>query len=145
MKKIISILVALLTATQLYAQQDRSVADILRKLTQNIEIIESKNEEVVRMEADIIATEKTSFRNLQQGWNYGIYVVGSDRIAELDVEVFKQMGNEWASIIKDNNTGPTANVFVKPVSASQYKIVVTVKKFKTGYEVGHYGLLLYHE
>lgn len=143
-KKIFFFLVLILVNSYSFAQ-DRSVSDIFKKLAQIIEIVESSNNEVVRVEADLVQTDKTTYRTLQQGWTYGVLAVGSDRIQDLDIEVYKLIGNDWVIISKDTDVSSAAAVTIKPTYTGQYRIVIKAVKFYRGYDIGHYGLVIYHE
>ena len=143
-KKLLCLTISFLVCSYSFAQ-DKSVSDIFKKLAQMIEIVESDNKEVVRVEADIIQTDKTTYRVLQQGWTYGVLAVGSDRIQDLDIEVYKLISNDWVIISKDTDVSSAAAVTIKPTYTGQYKIVIKAVKFYSGYDVGHYGLIIYHE
>jgi hypothetical protein len=127
--------------------QTRSMGSdgILGKLETVIDAAEERDMEVVRIEADIIRTTKESIRTLDPSYSYTIIAVGSDRIADLDIEVYKMIDGEWTLLKKDTDDQNVAGVEVKPSNYAEYKVVVTAYKFNEGYEVGHYGLVYIHD
>ena len=118
---------------------------ILARAELLVKEIESDDYEIVRMEYDLIFTEKDAYRNLYEGWTYGIAAFGDYRIKDIDVTVYKQSRGEWKKIIEDAENDDVATVSVKPRQNEEYKIVISVYKFNKDYNVGHYGLIVFHE
>lgn len=134
------------TAFNSMAQGDRSMQDILTKIKESLDIIEKRDYEPVRFEADIIRTEKVTYRTLSTGWNYGIFALGSDRVKDIDIEVFRKNDRgDWYLVVKDTDHESTAHVNIKPEQEGEYMIKIKVHEFNKGQEVGHYGLVVYHE
>jgi hypothetical protein len=59
--------------------------------------------------------------------------------------VLTHPNNQWILIKQDNETKSNAMVVIKPIFTADYKIEITAYKFTSGYEVGHYGLIIFHE
>lgn len=144
----------LLMCSNAIAQQDYSYLDnekgtsmepILARAEPLVKDIERDNYEIVRMEYDLIFTDKDTFRNLYEGWTYGIAVFGDYRIKDIDLTVYIQSRGEWKKIIEDAENDDVATVTVKPLQNEEYKIVISVYKFNKDYNVGHYGLIIFHE
>jgi hypothetical protein len=147
MYKFVSILFFILLTVSKINAQTRSLGSdgILGRLQEVINEAESRDMEVVRIEADIIRTEKESIRILDPKFTYGIIAVASNRIQDVDVEVYKKVNNNWTLIKKDDDAKNVAAVYIKPLYYSEYKIVVKVYQFKSGFDVGHYGLTIFHD
>lgn len=137
-----------------FAQRDYSYLDndkgtsmepILARAEPLVKEIESDDYEIVRMEYDLIFTEKDTYRNLYEGWTYGIAAFGDYRIKDIDVTVYKQSRGEWKKIVEDAENDDVATVSIKPRQNEEYKIVISVYKFNKDYNVGHYGLIVFHE
>lgn len=130
-----------------YAQSDdgKSMKPILEDALPIINTVEKKGYEIVRIEFDIIKDEKVTYRQLYEGWEYGVYAFGDYRIEDMDVEVYKEVGGNWKLVVEDSDESSTALVNVKPLYTGNYKIVVKAAKFASGYKGGHYGLLIFHE
>jgi len=130
-----------------YLDNDKgtSMEPILARAELLVKEIESDDYEIVRMEYDLIFTEKDAYRNLYEGWTYGIAAFGDYRIKDIDVTVYKQSRGEWKKIIEDAENDDVATVSVKPRQNEEYKIVISVYKFNKDYNVGHYGLIVFHE
>ena len=101
--------------------------------------------EVVRIEADIIRTSKETVRNLDPSFSYDIVAVASNRIKDIDLAVYKKVDYDWVLVTKDNESDDIAAVSLKPTEYSEYKIVVTAYEFHSGFDVGHYGLVVVHD
>lgn len=117
---------------------------ILGKLQAIIDLAEERDMEVVRIEADIIRDSKEAIRTLDPSFTYTITAVGSNRIQDLDIEVYKNISGVWTLIKKDSDASSTAIVQINPSSYADYRVVVKVYKFYSGYDVGHYGLVFIH-
>lgn len=126
---------------------DKSMKPILVDATGIINAVEEKGFEIVKIEFDIITdVKKDTYRVLSNIWTYRIFVFGDYRIEDIDLEVYKQNSDESFTLVaKDNKAESFATIDLKPEELSWYKIVVKCYKFKPGYEVGHYGLLILHE
>lgn len=138
----------------LFAQKDYSYLDnskgtsmepILARAETTIKRIEKSNDEIVRMEYDLIFTTKSTSRTLYKGWTYGIVAFGDYRIKDIDIAVYKMSRGEWKLVEKDAEDDDEASVTIKPYDDEEYKIDITVYKFNADYTVGHYGLLIFHE
>lgn len=101
-------------------------------------------QEIVRMEYDLIQTNKTTFRMLTDKYEYGIFAFGDFRINDIDIKVYKWVNNQWNLIDKDQDTKANALVTLKPLVTGEYKIEIAAAKFEKGYDIGHYGLMIFH-
>jgi len=127
--------------------QTRSMGSdgILGKLQNVIDEAENREMEVVRIEADIIRTPKETIRTLDPSFSYSIVAVASNRIQDIDIEVYKKINYQWVLIEKDDDEQDIAAVTIEPSDYDEYKIVVKVYKFYSDYDVGHYGLAIIHD
>jgi hypothetical protein len=127
--------------------QNRSMGSdgILGRLQTVIDAAEERDMEVVRIEADIIRTTKESIRTLDPSYTYTIIAVGSERIADLDIEVYKMIDGDWTLVKKDTDDQNVAGVEIKPSAYAEYKVVIKAYKFVEGQDVGHYGLAYIHD
>jgi len=137
-----------------FAQNDYSYLDnekgtsmepILAAAKPLVEKIESEDFEIVRMEYDLIFNEKSTYRTLFDGWTYGIAAFGDYRIEDIDLSVYVKSRGNWKLIEEDAENDDVATVSIKPRSKEEYKIVISVYKFNRDYNVGHYGLMIFHE
>jgi hypothetical protein len=147
-KKIaVSFLILIQFSLVLFAQDiDISMGEFIEETSESIQMIETDyDQEVVRTEFDIIRTSKETFRYLTDSYEYGIYVMGDDRIQDIDVEVFKMVDGDWTSIEKDEDEDAQALVMITPSTTAQYKIKISAYSFVEGYEVGFYCLAVFHE
>ncbi len=137
----------LLVLTSVVSAQTRSMGSdgILGKLQKVIDYAEERDMEVVRIEADLIRTSKEIIRSLDPSYTYTITAVGSNRILDLDLEVYKNINGTWTLIKKDTDAANMAVVQLTPSSHSEYKVIVRAYKFNSGYDVGHYGLVFIHD
>ena len=130
-----------------YLDNDKgtSMEPILAAAKPLVEIIESKDFEIVRMEYDLIFDKKSTYRTLYEGWKYGIAAFGDYRIKDIDITVYRERRGKWKKVEEDAENDDVATVSIKPRSDEEYKIVISVYKFNRGYSVGHYGLMIFHE
>ena len=136
-------------AQRQYARLDNSrgtsMEPILARAEPLIEKIEKEDFEIVRMEFDIISTEKETYRMLYKDWEYGIVAFGDYRIKDIDVAVYEKVRGKWKLVEKDAENDDEAMVTIKPYRDGEYKIEISVYKYNRDYSVGHYGLLIIHE
>ena len=126
--------------------EETTMQDIHQKGMQLIEYLEEKkNQEVVRIEYDIVFTEKETTRWLSEDYEYQIVGFADHRVEDLDITIYKRVGSEWIEVTKDTDSDNTPIVTVKPVSSRDYKIKISAYKFKEGYSAAHYGLIICHD
>jgi len=153
-RKFLITFVCLFAAGISLAQKDLSYLDndkgtsmepILAAARPLVEEIEDGDFEIVRMEYDLVFSEKSTYRTLFDGWTYGIAAFGDYRIKDIDLSVYKKSNGRWKLVEEDAENDDVATVTIKPRTKEEYKIVVSVYKFNKGYNVGHYGLMIFHE
>jgi hypothetical protein len=146
-RKITSLVVMLFIALISKGQNNsRSMLPIFNDAYSVIELIEKKyNKEIVRMEFDIVQNSKQSYRVLYKDWKYRIAAFGDNSIADLDIKIYKSNGSEWVLIKKDQDENSAAFVDVEPYETVEYMIEISAYKFKPGFNIGHYALIIYHE
>lgn len=147
MKKLIVAILSLLFIPSIYAKGSSvTMEPILEAAGPLVEYLETELEqEIVRMEFDIITSSKSTYRSLSKGWTYGILAFGDYRIKDIDIKVYKWQNNEWQLVQKDNATDSSALVYFQPDYDGEYKFTITAYSFEQGYNVGHYGLIVFHE
>lgn len=146
-KLFVVLLIMLSSFQNIFAQDDgTTMVPIMEKTQSLVNYIENEcNQEIVRIEMDILASTKTTFRNLQEGYKYQVIAYGDFRFKDIDVSVSRWNGNEWVVMNKDTDDSDMAMVTIIPTSTSDYKIEITAYKFNEGYKAGHYGLIVCHE
>lgn len=147
-------MICILAASVSFAQSDYSYLDnekgtsmepILAAAKPLVEKIENENYEIVRMEYDLIFTEKSTYRTLFEGYTYGIAAFGDYRIKDIDISVYVKNRGDWKLVEEDAENDDVATVSIKPRYKEEYKIAISVYKFNKDYNVGHYGLMIFHE
>ena len=146
-KNILLTAVAIFTVIGANAQRpDVSMKPILEKAVNLIELIEDQyDQEIVRMEFDIVTDSKETFRTLYDGIEYTIVAFADDRVADLDVRVYTWDSGDWALVKKDSDSSDVAVVSLTPDETARYRIVVSAYTFNSGYSAAHYGLIIFHE
>lgn len=123
-----------------------SMTPIIDKADNLVSYIEQDLDmEIVRMEFDILRSTKTTIRTLSAGWNYAIIAFGDFRFSDIDVKVYRKVGGNWQIVEKDADTSAVAVVAINPPSDGEYLIEIKAYSFESGYDVGHYGLIIAHE
>lgn len=127
-------------------KEEFSMKPIMTLALEYVKLIEMEyGKEIVRMEFDLVQNTKQSFRTLLDKYEYSIMVFGDARMKDIDVKVYKWVNNQWALIAKDQGNKDYAFVTVKPAYSGEYKIEITAYKFQPGYDIGHYGLIIFHD
>ncbi len=128
------------------AQNETTMQDIHQKGTNLIEYLEEKhNQEIVRIEYDIVFTTKETTRVLSEDYEYQILGFADHRVEDLNITVYKMVGSEWIQVAQDTESDNTPMLTVKPTSTREYKIEVSVNKYKEGFSAAHYGLIICHD
>lgn len=142
-----SFLIIMLFSSMLFAQNvDISMGEFIEEISEYVQVIETDyGQEVVRTEFDIIRTSKETYRILTDDYEYGVFVIGDDRIKDIDVKVYKKVEGDWTLIGQDEEEDAQALVTIEPSTTTQYKIEISAYEFHEGYEVGFYSLIVYHE
>ncbi len=146
MKKIMIFLMSMFVTSAIFAQSDISMLPIIKEAQEYIQLIEDDlNQEIVRVEFDIIFDSKESMRKLYNGNAYSIVAFGDYRVEDIDVSVYRRSGTSgWTLVDKDDDESALAVASVTPDTTDDYKIVIKVYKYKSGYSAAHYGLLISH-
>lgn len=147
MKKICLLILSLLLVPTVYSQSnDITMRPILEAAGQWVNYIEGElGQEIVRMEYDIISTSKNTFRTLTDDFTYGIFAFGDYRIKDINIKLYKLVNNRWEYIQCDNSSDSAGFIYIKPETTSEYKIVISAQSFTSGHNIGHYGLIIFHE
>jgi hypothetical protein len=111
-----------------------------------VQSLDDQNLEIVRMEYDIIRTTKLTTRELSNYWTYTIAAFGDNGIKDIDIKIWtKDALGEWVLVAQDNATTSYARVQVTPSISKEYIIEIKAHSFNTGYDVGKYGLVIWHD
>lgn len=106
---------------------------------------EEYGQEIVRIEYDLVFSEKETTRNFSSDYDYSIIAFADDRVEDLDVTVLRETDNGWVVVVKDTEEDATPIVSFTPDGYSNYKIQVSVSKFAPGCSGAHYGLIISHD
>lgn len=142
-----SLMLILVLQAFLFSQNHNAVSmkPILSDALTYIQIAEDNGYEIVRMEFDIVSQPKSTFRELHEGWSYGIIAFGDDNIIDIDIEVYKEVDGQWIMIQEDNEVTSYAALDVTPTTSGVYRIDIISYEFAKGSSAGHYGMLIFHE
>ena len=148
MKKFLLLFFALIIGAN-FAQAQRkdvTMVPVLEKSLSIIDLIENDHDmEIVRLEFDIVKSSKDSYRTLTKNYEYTIVAFADDRVKDIDVALYKRVGNEWVQVASDNDNSDIAVMSYTPTETANYKVVVSVYAFNSGYSAAHYGLIDFHE
>ena len=125
---------------------ETTMKQISKEVSDYVEFIEDVYEqEIVHIEMDLLHTTKSVYRTLSSGWTYQILAFGDYRMADIDIKVYLKTGNTWELQKSDTDTEKSALVTIEPSATGEYRIDISCYRFKPGYSVGHYGLIIFHE
>ena len=143
---LLGMMMACMTTTANAQNKETTMQDIHQKGTNLIEYLEEKHDqEIVRIEYDIVFTTKETTRVLSEDYEYQILGFADHRVEDLNLTVYKKVSTDWIEVAKDTESDNTPMLTIKPVSTREYKIEVSVNKFKEGYSAAHYGLIICHD
>lgn len=148
MKKILFLIVcAVACAFNSKADDGTSMTPIMQRANELVQILEDdKDQEIVRMEFDILTTTKSTYRNLSASWTYSIVAFGDYRFQDIDVKVYRKTSSgQWKEVASDDDESSIALVSVSPKTDGEYRIDITAFSFTEGYSGGHYGLIVCHD
>jgi hypothetical protein len=156
MKNILMILlVALFMSPGIFAQTGEdldnedgtSMMPIVNTLVDVVKAIEQSDVEIVHIEFDLLFEDgkKEIFRNLTQGYTYGMMAYGDYRIGTVGIDLYAESEDSWEYVQSGEVTEGTMTLLYKVEETKQYKIVLRPLEFKEGYSAGHYGLVIIHD
>lgn len=146
MRKCILLILLAMSCNMFSGNYTTTMSPIMSKGEEIVRYIENElNMEVVRMEYDILRTTKTTTRILSQGWTYTIVAFGDFRFRDIDIKVYRNNQGSWQLIDKDSDASAVAAVNITPPYDGEYLIEISAYSFESGYDVGHYGLIIAHE
>lgn len=140
------IVCAFMCAFAAKAGNGTSMVPIMEKADDIVNILENdQNQEIVRMEYDILFSTKSTYRTLSSNWTYRIVAFGDYRFKDIDLKVYRKVNGQWVSVGSDSEESSIAMVSVSPKSEGEYRIDITAYSFVEGYSAGHYGLIVCHD
>ncbi|GHT14024.1 hypothetical protein FACS189426_19770 [Bacteroidia bacterium] len=72
-------------------------------------------------------------------------IVSFSELMEILMLAFPARKNWWNLLRKNDKSESVAMVTVNPAFTAEYKIAITAYSFNSGYDVGYYGLIIFHE
>lgn len=146
MKKLITLLMLFVALNASAQNSETTMQDIYEKGKQLVELLEeSYNQEIVRIEFDLLFDTKEVSRGFNSSYEYTVLAFADHRVEDLDITVYKKAGSSWVQVVKDTETDNTPLVQFRPQSGAQYKIEIKAYKFASGYSAAHYGVIISHE
>lgn len=126
--------------------KETTMQDIYEKGLEIVKMLEEQyNQEIVRIEYDLLFDSKETTRGFSSDYEYSVIAFSDFRVEDLDITIFRKSGSSWEQVVKDTETDNTPIVSFKPDGSSTYKIEVKAYKFTEGYSAAHYGLIIYHD
>jgi len=128
------------------SQSTTTMQDLLETVSKKVVTLEdTQNQEVVNISMDLIvgAGKKTIWRNLDPSFAYNVSVLGDRRVSKLKITVYKKGAADWEFVDELSDAKPTLRL--EPKAAEQYEFTISVDEFRSGDNVGHFAMLLYHK
>lgn len=146
--KLLVVLLGVLFIAPSYGQTiNRSIKDVYEQSEPIIDEIINLGWEIVRMEYDILSTEKATYRMLYPDYEYGIIAFGDqNRYADVDLIIYVSDGEGgWEKVASDTEDSNEAIIKITPTEEAEYKFVVKASKYLEDWTVGNYCLIVCHE
>ena len=120
---------------------------ILNKGETKIKELEKDNNTVVHIEFDIVhkGYNKEIYRKLYNTRTYYFYAFASDRVTDLDMELYFKKDGEWEKVKTDVTTANYAYIAFTPEETGKYGILIKGYQFAEDYTASHYGLIIYND
>jgi hypothetical protein len=102
------------------------------------------NAETVFVSCDILRTTKSQYRELEKNCKYLIVVIPTSKIAKLGITVFSDDAGDFEKVSYGENEGSSDICILElnTYNRKDFVFKVDALKFKEGFEVGHYGLVI---
>ena len=132
-----------------FAQSDgSSTKQIFKRAQYFVNWLETEmHQEIVRVEMDILVDKKMTFRSLEAGQNYKLVAFGDDSISDIDIAIYRydERDSEYQLIKKDEDNSDVSIITLTPSKSAEYQIEISAYAFKSGHDVGYYGLIICHD
>lgn len=128
------------------AQSTTTMQDMVETVSKKIvELEDTQNQEVVNITMDLIVGtgKKTVLRNLDPAFKYNVMVIGDRRVSKIKIGIRKKGATDWEYV--DELSGAKPTLRVEPTAYDQYEFTISVDEFRSGDNVGHFALFLYHK
>lgn len=144
MQKFTLVSVLLVLAIQ-SKSQDMRMSKVLEDIKFITETVQGEGNTVDMIRCKTIWNRDSLMVTLSQGYTYTATANASDRVEDLDMELYVKLKGEWVFVKEDDTNGPLAELAIRPDMPGEYKFLVKVVAMKKGEEVGNYGIALYHK
>lgn len=140
---ILSIMIAsIVTSVPVFSQTSGELTGFVENSIQFLEEADKKVT-VVRAEYDhIYTTTQISSRRLYKDLNYFIWAHADGNVEDLDIAVYEYKNSKWEKVASDNSVDATASVLFTPGESKDYRIELSVYKFRPGKNSSKYCLLI---
>ena len=151
MKSLISLVSLLLMVSSIhtYGQAYHGIKSypIYKKGAQLVNGLDNENKEIVRIEYDIIFTNKTTYRTLTSDWEYTIVGFADEGVKDLNLELYEydDLIEKWSLVATSVPEDVYSIIAYRPSVTAQYKIEIIANEFHEGYTAARYGLLIFHD
>lgn len=112
-----------------------------------IEDLDFMGMEVVKVEYDLIFSEKFSYRYLSDDWKYKVMAFADGGVKDLDIYLYENdvETGEWVLVAEDTGENAEPFVFHVPKAYTEYSVKIVVDEFYEGFNAARYGLIIVHE
>lgn len=141
------ILLCFFCITTIAGVAQSSMLPILDEGNAKIEELENNNNTIVHMEYDIVFKDnnKSIYRTLYNTRTYYFYAFASDRISDLDMELYQKIDDEWEKIKTDATASAHSFISFTPEVTGKYGLLIKGYEFVDDYTASHYGLIIYND
>ena len=134
---------AMFIAIPAQAQRGGNLNSVMRTARERINTIQEDGGTVERAEFDMVRSEKSTIKQLDSRYTYSIYAIGdATRMDDMDMKIYRRSGSSWEEVDSDLSVGTDCYLNVDPNYTEDYKITVNVYRFKDGFSVAYYGLII---
>ncbi len=123
--------------------QQKSVIPMMSQAGDFVNLIENEyHEQVVHLQFDVIAKDRTFYRLLYADVMYGFIVYGDENITDLKLEVSNVQNGQWTTDTVVNAEKGIVMLYFKPKQTDNYAFTIT-SKLSQGAKYGYYACLIF--
>jgi len=149
MKKIFILKIMLLFSILAFSQAERfKSTHIIEDMFINVKTLEEKDSYVIFTQTDIIHknSPKTVNIKLYDNWSYDIFIFCDSIIKKIKVDIFRLTEDGKTILVKNASSNQNyITIRVKPKYIDNYMLAITATETIHRVNVGHYGILIFHE
>ncbi len=143
------LLLFLVSSFSIYGQAYHGVKSypIYKQGAQFVKGLDDEGKEIVRIEYDLIFSNKLTYRTLTSDWEYTIVGFADEGVKDLDIRIYEydDLLEEWTLVHEGDSEDAYTIISFQPTVTAQYQIEIIATEFYEGYSAARYGVIIFHD